>query len=112
MIKKIYGLTNMTCFTLNNTDMKTVNLEEILFAEIDKLRKDIPNTNLYSNEEVKNSEEYKYLISAMKEACKQTLKLAAENSKVIFDNYDDFLNGKETYITDKDSILDTINQVK
>lgn len=78
--------------------MKTVNLEKILLKY-----PTFNNQGGYSKE---------YVLQAMKEACRQTLELAAENSKVIFDNYDDFLNGNETYITDKDSILNTINQVK
>jgi hypothetical protein len=78
--------------------MKTVNLEKILLKY-----PTFNNQGGYGKE---------YVLQAMKEACRQTLELAAENSKVIFDDYDDFLNGNETYITDKDSILNTINQVK
>ena len=45
------------------------------------------------------------VIKAMKEACRQTLELAAENA-----TYD--WNDHEDIIIDKQSILDTINEVE
>jgi len=81
--------------------MKTINLKEILRnsnVHVEFLKElVIPDGN--------NGTELDRVIDAMKEACKQTLELAAENAivkkKMI-----------RTYIVNKQSILDTINQVK
>lgn len=81
---------------------RKVNLEEILFAEVDKMRKDFPDINLYSNEEMKGSPEWNYYMDAMREACRQTLELAAENAEI----------HEELFIVDKQSIINTINQVE
>jgi len=71
---------------------RKINLEEIL----DKIYVKNDNTNYYSKQTI---------LFAMEEACRQTLELAAENAivekKMI-----------RTYIVNKQSILDTINQVK
>ena len=64
--------------------MKTVNLEKILLKY-----PTFNNQGGYGKE---------YVLQAMKEACRQTLELAAENSKVIFDNYDDFLKFNNRFI--------------
>ena len=90
---------------------RKINLEEILFTEVDKMREDFPDINLYSNEEMKNSPEWKYYMNAMKEACRQVLELADENSTIdfegAFNSYEEALDAKR-----KQSILNTINQVK
>jgi len=69
--------------------MKTINLEKILDLFI-------------GNETCTVQELYEGSIKAMKEACKQTLELAAENAKCLDVNRN----------INKQSILDTINQVK
>lgn len=49
-------------------------------------------------------------VKAMKEACKQTLELAAENAKILhWDTHDTDL---DEYEINKQSILETINQIK
>lgn len=89
---------------------RKVNLEEILFTEVDKMREDFPDINLYSNEEMKNSPEWRYYMNAMKEACRQVLELAAENADT---KYLPLLNSNESIeVVDKQSILNTINQVE
>ena len=106
--------------------MKTIDLGKILFDQVDKLREDYPDINLYSDEDMKVSPEYNYFINAMKEACRQTLELATENVLVRKENYFDLsaeeqLSCIEVYlneesdipasgvIADKFSILNTIN---
>jgi len=103
--------------------MKTINLEEILKnsnVHVEFLKGlVIPDGN--------NGTELDRVIDAMKEACKQTLELAAENANMIGetqddngapDIYEDFVyvsdsNGPDYgFIVNKQSILDTINQVK
>lgn len=96
--------------------MKKINLEEIFdsYSELDI-------DHCYTKESI---------ILAMKVACKQTLELAAENAKCEHVRYGEYTNGR--YITnegfiefpefgdndsheifiDKQSILDTINNVK
>ena len=88
---------------------RKINLKEILFTEVDKMREDFPDINLYSNEEMKNSPEWKYYMNAMKEACKQVLELASENAKVIKNEHTLQILSN---LIDKQSILNTINQVE
>ena len=82
--------------------MKTVNLEEILksYLTIEAMMANNPDYT------------FNMVLSAMKEACRQTLELAAENAKSVdigcltdewWVPYD---------IIDKQSILDTINQIQ
>ena len=95
-----------------------INLEEILKKEL------IPTVFDGSSELTFNA-----TINAMKEACRQTLELAAENAKVESKNYfeaskEELINGIDVYfneiddrptnihIVDKQSILDTIKQVE
>ena len=79
--------------------MKEINLEEIFFNEFEKSKCNVFTLPL--------------IISAMREACKQTLELAAKNAKTklreVNPNSDILYYG---YIVDKQSILDTINQIK
>lgn len=70
--------------------MKTVNLEEIINT--------LPSFCIGYKNSIKD---------AMKEACRQTLELAAENAKHLWDN-----NENELFDIDKQSILDTINQIQ
>lgn len=75
---------------------KIINLEEILDLHLSLSSQTVPQKQFY--------------ISAMRDACKQTLELAAENAQagVYYDGEDDTYNGK-IY---KQSILNTINQIK
>lgn len=68
---------------------RKVNLEEIL----EKHRQ------MFIKNSVKHPD---YIMDAMKEACRQVLELAAENAEV----------HEELFIVDKQSILNTINQVE
>lgn len=94
---------------LNN--MK-INLEEILFAEVDNFRKHYPNDNMYSNDEMKKTPEWPFFINAMKEACRQTLELAAENAETEKEMLPECGVLKSVGVVDKQSILDTINQIQ
>ena len=91
---------------------KKINLELILFNEIGKLRIAFPEENYYSEDDVKNSKEFTYFINAMKEACRQTLELAAENAEcedgAIIDLGFEIIAAS----VNKQSILDTINQIE
>ena len=84
---------------------KTINLEKILFNNIDKLRIDIPDNILFSNEAIKKSIEYNYFINAMREAVKQALELAAENLRQTSGQFN------SDYTDEKRRILNTINKV-
>ena len=94
---------------------KKINLEEILEKEITKLYAGFKNSQDFCNRDRIIAK------SAMKEACKQILELAAENAKLtsyykngkIIDdlstvNFDDYGG---TYI-DKQSIRDVINLIE
>jgi len=89
--------------------MEKVNLNEILFTELNKLREDFPDENWLTNEEMSILPEFKCLRNAMKEACKQVLILAAENVKLVTVKKGFF--GHEMDI-DILSITETINQVE
>ena len=81
--------------------MKQINLEEILKKEL------IPIVFAHSPEMTFNA-----TIIAMKEAIRQTLELAAENAVTYIEtNNSDFSEDWCEYV-DKQSILNTINQVK
>ena len=90
--------------------MKTIDLGKILFDQVDKLREDYPDINLYSDEDMKVSPEYNYFINAMKEACRQTLELAAENAKTEMEYNPENITFHT--IVYKQSILNTINQIE
>ena len=79
---------------MENMSSDKINLEEILkrFSHVDHGAVE----DFWFTENV---------IKAMKEACRQTLELAAENA-----TYD--WNDHEDIIIDKQSILDTINEVE
>jgi hypothetical protein len=88
--------------------MNKVDLNKILFTEINRLKKDFPEENWYTDEELETVPEAKYIKDAMKEACRQALKLAAENAEINYPNEDE---GQSAEI-DKQSIKDTINQIE
>ena len=91
---------------------RKINLEEILLEEMDKFRLSFPDENLYSTEQIKESLELPYFKAAMKEACRQTLELAAENAKLEITTSS--LVGPPIILDkpriNKQSILDTIKQ--
>ena len=47
----------------------------------------------------------KLIEQAKKDAWNAAIKWASQNANCTYNNYEDFLNGKETYIVDKQSIL-------
>lgn len=53
-------------------------------------------------------DDHEDVILAMKEACRQTLELAAENADIEIR----YIKHEDRYFVDKQSILDTINQVE
>lgn len=84
--------------------MKTVDLEEILE------KNDVTMYSRFHDYET----HYDNVLNAMKEACKQTLELAAENADIHIPEgayYDIYVNPDMIEI-DNQSILDTLNQVK
>ena len=81
--------------------MKTINLEEILNNNISQSLK----SEGYHFGDVNKS----WIIKAMKEACRQTLELAAENAET--KEYISQLFASTRIIVNKQSILDTIKQV-
>ena len=91
---------------------KKINLEEILLEEMDKFRLSFPDENLYSTEQIKESLELPYFKAAMKEACRQTLELAAENAKSVDIGCLTDEGWVPYDIIDRQSILDTINQIE
>lgn len=80
---------------------RKINLEEILRNKIGYMGI-APNLTKLISERATGYD----VLCAMKEACKQLLELAAENA-----TYDFTENGRGIYV-DKQSILDTINQVE
>lgn len=96
--------------------LRYINLEEIIFDMGDKLREAFPDTNFYSNEQMKVSPEFKFFKEAMKEACHQTLKLAAENAIAKIERDWSGNTGSEYYddyaIVDRQSILDVIKLIE
>lgn len=79
--------------------MKTIILEEILKSY---LTTEVMNAN-------KPDYTFNMVLSAMKEACKQTLELASKNAKIekVQIDYKKFVN-----VVSKQSILNTIKQVE
>lgn len=89
-----------------------INLEEILLEEMDKFRLSFPDENLYSTEQIKESLELPYFKAAMKEACRQVLELAAENAETEKEMLPECGVLKSVGVVNKQSILDTINQIE
>ena len=48
---------------------------------------------------------YEAIERAKKDAWNAAIKWASQNANCTYNDYEDFLNGKETYIVDKQSIL-------
>lgn len=102
--------------------MKQINLEEILKSKINEA---IGSTTILNEFEF-NIKKDSAILEAMKEACKQVLELASENAKLKCTNivhpkgYPWFMhnpngtieNGDLMIVVNKNSILNTINQVK
>jgi len=89
--------------------MNKINLEEILLKNIKKIYMEfIPIEDFCNRDRI-------IAINAMKEACQEILKLAAENADYGVHQNDD---GQEPWIhesnifIDKQLILDTINQIE
>jgi len=93
--------------------MKTLNLEEILRRHIDSLKDGSPTRNLLSSNEVFQNDLFDFFMNLMKDVCKETLYLAAENAK-IKENFtvDDKAFVLNEYVINKQSIIDTINEVE
>ena len=89
---------------------KKINLEEILTLYVDDIVEDVTEVGLIKV--VKEGAQVPDILLAMKEACRQTLELAAENAKVEdeYDNEGNYLCSGNT--VKRESILDTINQVE
>ena len=85
---------------------KKVNLEDILIKNIKKIY-----TELKPVEDFCNRDRI-ITINAMKEACRQTLELAAENAETEKEILPECGVLKSVGVVNKQSILDTINQVK
>jgi hypothetical protein len=81
---------------------KKINLEEIY--------------EIYRDRFIKNLENHPdYILSAMKEACKQALKLAAENAITEEIEVAESISGGDGYTyfkVDTESITNTINQIE
>lgn len=93
--------------------MQEINLEEILAKWVSYNLQQLGRSKQESETIAKISIEggsHWYILEAMKEACKQALELAAENAEGDIVDDSDFSNGR--VVIDKQSILDTINQVK
>lgn len=86
---------------------KEINLEEILFVSKFKDLLESEKQTIKDGIIVYSFDE---ILSAMREACRQTLELALENvrANVVIDNFD----GTYDAIINKQSILDTIGQIK
>lgn len=115
--------------------MKEINLEEILAKWISYNLQQLGKNKEASDAAAKSSIEsgsYWHILEAMEESCEQVLELAAENTKVkedyIQDYYSSTYDGIEAhaihkdrdgdphsislFTVDKNSIINTINQVK
>ena len=87
--------------------MDKINLEEILLKNIKKIYMEfMPIEDFCNRDRI-------IAINAMKEACQEILKLAAENVE-IKENFtvDDKAFVLNEYVINKQSILDTINQIE
>ena len=87
--------------------MDKINLEEILLKNIKKIYMEfMPIEDFCNRDRI-------IAINAMKEACQEILRLAAENAE-IKENFtvDDKAFVLNEYVINKQSILDTINQIE
>ena len=99
--------------------MEKINLEEILIQYIAYYSQSEGKEKSEALEIATNSvksEGWTYMIKAMKEACKQTLELAAEKAKTKYDDSSYCGNTGSEYeadiIVNKQSILNVINLIK
>ena len=94
---------------------RKVNLKEILISQLSAnlQRKGASSdaANSVARTSVKAGN-YWYILEAMKEACQQTLELAAENAETEKEMLPECGVLKSVGVVDKQSILDTINQVE
>ena len=97
----------------DNASVDKIHLEEILFRHVDSLKDGSPIRNLLSSNEVFQNDLFDFFMNLMKDVCKETLYLAAENAK-IKENFtvDDKAFVLNEYVINKQSILDTINEVE
>lgn len=91
--------------------MKTLNLEEILRRHIDSLKDGSPTRNLLSSNEVFQNDLFDFFMNLMKDVCKETLILAADNASVDKIRIGKFY-AEYAFAVNKQSILDTINQIE
>ena len=98
--------------------MKEVNLEEILAKwisyKLQQLGKSKESSDVSAKTSIEGGANW-YILEAMKEVCKQVLELAAENAEL--ENVIKLIGNQNKYnavvpIVKKQSILNTINQVK
>lgn len=97
--------------------MKEINSEEILAKWISYNLQQLGKSKQASDAVAKTSIEggsHWYVLEAMKDACEHVLYLAAENAKIkeIYNEAKKFEDYPFDVIIDKESILNTINQVK
>ena len=85
---------------------RKINLEQILISKLEE--------NSTEDFDLKIISKLHFIACyyAMEEACKQVLELAAENAEILRDDFNYDSQIWETEIVDKQSILDTINQVE
>jgi len=83
--------------------MKTIDLEKIFerYNYLARVETDSANIDYKGN-----------MLKAMKEACKQTLELAAENATTKTETYCSPFSSDWEKVVSKQSILDTLNQIK
>ena len=93
--------------------MKKINLEEIILKEFGQLSIDVMKGAYSRNEDPRSL--LKRWQEVMKEACRQALDLAAENAECEEVEVAESIHGGDGYTytrVDKDSILNTINQIE
>lgn len=100
--------------------MEKINLEEILIDKIGKNTIEVSKTAYKRNGDPRSL--FDKYVESMKEACKQILELAAENAELMyFELKEDWMEEPfnstiddlgNIYAIDKQSILDTINQIE
>ena len=97
--------------------MKEINLKEILVKwvsyNLQQLGQSKEASDAVAKASIKDGN-YWYILEAMKDACEHVLYLAAENAKIkeIYNEAKKFEDYPFDVIIDKESILNTINQVK
>ncbi len=90
--------------------MKTINLEDLLAIEFEPISEDCTTPTQDLQLAIALNPDLNRIKAAMLEFGKQLLQLAAENAEGDIVDDSDYSNGK--VVIDKDSILDTLNQVE